>query len=170
MSGRHTYTSYTKSEDEPFVKRNRAFMSNDFSALDTDEKLTADQFKQAHQLAQREAERLAGIDVSKENADIFLAAHPEYVDHDKNGHEMERQLAAMFGDSGPRTVGNYELAYQELRKRNLLELDGAEVAKQRDRENISKHKAWAKANTLPSEEEMYKMPLNELYDRAMGRK
>jgi hypothetical protein len=106
-------------------------------------------------------------DRARSNADvtIWLNQHPEYVNNDFNKKLMEHQM----GVKNP-NFQELEVAYQQLRGSNLLQLDQAELVKQEAKSG--KERAKQIRMTPYTEEELEAMPLDQLRsvcNGAMGR-
>jgi hypothetical protein len=115
-------------------------------------------------------------------ADEFVVKHPEFLDNARNGQRLAKAIA-LFGEF---TLENFEKAYQDLSESGLLEVKGEEASaeqkkadaeaqriadaaeaasSQRTRKasGISTHRATSVPRTAePTEDDMYKMPLDEL--------
>ena len=103
----------------------------------------------------------ANLIAINENADIFLAKHPEFVDNKVNGEAINRTLKAMFGDV-VHTTEQFEAAYNVARANNILQLDQAELAKQAKAATQQRAKAERKRIVNLTEEELENMPLEEI--------
>jgi myo-inositol-1-phosphate synthase len=131
-------------------------------------KLSAEQIKQAFEEAQREDQR---VTTNKTNADEFLSCHPEFIDTTKNAKLMNETLSTMFGD-GTYTVGQFEQAFAVLRPTGVLELDKAEIARQRQEAADAQRKATIKRRTDAAAKafnpnaDYENLTLEEIRDRA----
>lgn len=112
-----------------------------------------------------DAEKIA-INESISSADVFTQLHPEYIDNTKNGNTM-RAAFNLFNITTP-TQEQYEEVYERCRAQGLLELDQKVLQQQRNEAARNKAEAFRVANTMPSEEEMYAMDINELRRRGGG--
>lgn len=96
-----------------------------------------------------------------ENADTFIANHPEFKDTEANGKVINRTLKAMFGDV-VHTSEQFEAAYEVARANNLVELDAAQIAKQKAAATQQRAKAERGRIANLTEEELETMPLEEI--------
>lgn len=118
-------------------------------------------------LKQREAEeqQKSNLRNTQTAGDAWIIArHPEYIDSEANGNLMRHQLASNGVLEDVATVHDFEKAYNDLRASGLLKLNPKELEKQRAEE--LKQMAAKAFDNQPSEEEMEKMPLEELRRRA----
>lgn len=138
-------------------------------------------------------ETAAYVKAQKENskkksvADAFVAAHPDYLDNDKNGAKMNKwcELHNDFSLEG------MNKAYQDLNESGLLQVKGEEAGQGQDKDKsgtrieektqvtpppatkkasgLSTHRrTTVVTNNEPSEDELYSMPLDKL--RALSNK
>jgi len=100
-----------------------------------------------------------------QNADAFIALHPEFLDTDRNGQAINRTLQTMYGDI-VFTVEHFDAAYRVCCANNLLDLDQAEIVKQQQAAANQRAKAAreqrAAATRVFSEVEKENMSLEEL--------
>lgn len=97
----------------------------------------------------------------------FHEMHPEYIDSPANAAQMQHYFASR-GIESP-SLEQIEGAYESLRDAGLLGLNRAEVAKlqkQKVRQRVDQ--IVSQRESEPTEDELYKMPLNELAQRARG--
>lgn len=102
--------------------------------------LTAEQVKQAYELAVREDETRT---IKSQSADEFVTLHPEFLDTAKNGTLMSNMLRNLFGDCAY-TVEHFESAYQALLVTDSLDIDKTEVVKQQQKTTDAQRKAAIK--------------------------
>jgi len=126
--------------------------------------VTAEQVKQVYEEVLRADEKRRTIN---QNADEFVSLHPEFLDTDRNGELVNKMVKTMFGDCA-HTVEQFEAAYQALLVTDSLDIDKAEVARQKQRASDAQRKAAAKTRqdreklrNLP-EDVLETMPLEEL--------
>ncbi len=103
----------------------------------------------------------ANITTINENANTFVADHPEFKDTEANGKAMNRTLKAMFGDV-MHTPEQFESAYKVARANNLLELDGAEITKQAKAANQQRVNTERSRIVYRTEAELESMSLDEI--------
>jgi hypothetical protein len=102
---------------------------------------------------------MSGIDLQ-----TFFELHPEYVDCQANTSPMVSFVRAR-GIKAP-TLSDLEEAYAALRASGLLQLNQAVLQKQRKGEIADRAKEIEAQRTLPDEEELYALPLDEIRRRA----
>jgi hypothetical protein len=124
---------------------------------------TAAQIKQVFEEAQLADEtRANNIAASNE----FVALHPEFIDHPKNGAQFNATLNAMFGEGLAYTLDQFERAYAVCRANNSLALNQEVLAKQADADAKERAKAArakrAAETRVYSEAEKESMSLEEL--------
>src|SRR6185437_14433920 len=102
-------------------------------------------------------------DRARSNADVtvWLNQHPEYINNDHNRTLMEHQM----GVKNP-NFQDLEVAYQQLRSSDLLQLDQAEVVKQEAK--AGKERARQVRTTAYTEAELEAMPLDQLRNVCNG--
>lgn len=130
----------------------------------------------------RDKQRRAKEDAEKIGND-FVASHPEYADTKENGDKI-RELLTFRNDF---SLQSFEKAYQYLNKSGLLEVKGEEASVEQKADEAEQQRIVAEANKLllsqrtkrvsglstqrrvavvppaaPTEDDMYKMPLEEL--------
>jgi len=103
----------------------------------------------------------ANLTTIHENADIFLANHPEFKDTEANGKAINRTLKAMFGDV-VHTTEQFEAAYEVARANNLVELDKDEIAKQAKAATQQRAKSERSRIVYRTEAELETLPLEEI--------
>src|SRR5260370_42552490 len=86
------YTRTIDTPADPFNNRVLAFLNDDASELEEAEKLTAEQIKAAALLAQREDQAAQDRLATQQNADAFVAGHPEFIDNTANGQLLFNQV------------------------------------------------------------------------------
>ena len=153
--------NYTRNLDAPineFDARTRAFLNDDASQLSPEQQLTADQIKAAAELAEREDQAARAQSENAINADVFLKTHPWVKDSKANAQLFKHELRVRFGN-GPYTIDRYEEAYQSLLESSFLALDEKKF-EAHQQEIAQRHEAEKAA--LPSEEDLYTMPLEDL--------
>ena len=110
MPGRHDYTRYTQTEDDPFAARVMAFKRDDASELeDNPENWSAEKVRAAAEMFARQDQKQQNTVANREMADVFIAEHPEYIDSGVNGRLMTHELRRTFGE-GAYTLAQYEQA------------------------------------------------------------
>ena len=120
-------------------------------------------------------------------ADQFVVNHPEFVDNDRNAARLKKAVALQ----GTFSLENLEKAYQDLNESGLLEVKAADasVGQETEEEKAQRIAASSQADAssqrtkkssglstqrktatpppaVPSEDDLYKMPLDELRKRA----
>lgn len=122
----------------------------------------------------------------KSIADQFVINHPEFMDNDRNAQRLKKAVALQ----GEFSLDNLEKAYQDLTDSGLLEVKDEEASDEQklaeaeakriaDAAKVTSSQRTRKASGLstqrraavttpatPSEDDMYKMPLDELRRRA----
>jgi len=127
--------------------------------------LTAEQVKVAYEAAVREDQAAQDRIETQKNADAFIAGHKEFVDNVANSQLLLNQARTMFGD-GLITVPMWEQAYQYLREHtDFLKLDKKELANQQKAAARQRYEQEKLRSAVPTEEEMYAMPIDELRRR-----
>ncbi len=154
------FTRNVAAPSDPFSDRVMAFRNDDSSALSAEEQLTAEQIKTAERLAQANDQVTQNKIARGQNADAFLAAHPEVLDTAANTKLIVHELARMFGTDALYTIENYEAATDSLRRSGLLKINEAEAAKQK--KEADKQRAAAATKAEPTLEELYNMPMEDL--------
>lgn len=114
---------------------------------------------------QSDAEKIA-LSESESYCDIYLAIHPEVIDNDANAHTIKAALG-LFGITAPNQQELDEVVAR-CKAQGLLHLDKKVLEQQRKAATASKAAEYVKANTMPSEEEMYAMSMEELRRRGNG--
>jgi hypothetical protein len=156
------YTRNTDSQEDPFNTRVRAFRDDSVDTLpDTFENWPKERVKEAVEGMLRADQRQQDLIATKDNADVFLAAHPEFLDTTANGQLMNHELKRMFGDC-LHTFDQYEAAYESLRASNFLALNKAEVEKQRKAAAKARVEVERARSVEPSLDELWAMPLEDL--------
>jgi hypothetical protein len=107
---------------------------------------------------------------SKQLCDVWVKTKPEFIDHPLNGRQLINQVRTMYGTSTP-TLEMLETAYRDLLPTGLLDIDKAELARQKDLSDTQRAKEIKDAGGVyvhnhPSEEEMYSMDMEQL--RMLG--
>src|SRR6185437_1359517 len=99
----------------------------------------------------------------RSNADItvWLNLHPEYINNDHN----KKLILHQIGHANP-TFQEMDVAYQQLRASDLLQLDQAEVVKQEAK--AGKERARQIRTTPYTEAELEAMPLDQLRSVCNG--
>jgi hypothetical protein len=110
----------------------------------TKPQLTAEQVKQAYELALRADETRT---TKGQSADEFVALHSEFLDTAKNGQLMNDTLKTMFGEDCAYTTEHFEAAYNVLRVSNSLDIDQTEIVKQQQKAADAKRKTLIKGRT-----------------------
>ena len=97
------------------------------------------------------------VDRARSNADvtIWLNQHSEYINNDHN----KKLLLHQIGRANP-TFQELEVAYQQLREADLLQLDQAELVKQDAKSGEQRARQIRKAQY--TEAELDAMPLDQL--------
>jgi hypothetical protein len=137
---------------------------------------------------QPKLEKIEAIE-KQEQAEIasnkFVEAHPDYYATPKNGEKLVRYLNTWKMDA---TVENLEKAFQELSEGGLLEAKPVPAAENGDPEpeaeriarpgetirsthkvasGLSARRSVPPPPPGPTEDELYKLPIDELYQRAL---
>jgi ribosomal protein L14E/L6E/L27E len=165
MAGVHSYSQYRNSSDEDFSTQIKARLTA--TELDQDDMANWSPEK----VRKFEEQRLAEIantnegQRGKQDVDTFLAGHPEYKDCPTNSKLMNAALQLIGVTINP-TVDQLETAYASFRSNNLLVLDKAELARQE--KEAAKQRADAHKAGKHTEEEMYAMDLDTLFQHGMG--
>jgi hypothetical protein len=101
-----------------------------------------------------------------DEADAFLLRHPEFINSPVNGGKLMAVLVAQ-GKQHTASLTDMEDAYRILRDANSLELDQAELARQRQAAIEERANQPAHAGGY-SEAELYEMPFGQLERLAKG--
>jgi hypothetical protein len=120
-----------------------------------------EKIREAVEGMQREDQKQQNKLITKQNADAFIASHPEFLDIPANAALMKHELNRMFGD-GPYSVANYETAEESLRASNFLRLNKKVLAEQQTAAALERAKAEKQRNTPLTQEQLYEMPLEDL--------
>ena len=107
----------------------------------------------------------AKLSTRRDNADEFLALHPEFVDSESNGEAMKRILDSLYGDV-PFTLAMYQKAFEVGCANGNFQLNQAEIkrqekaaAEERAKSIREKH---ARQTRVYTEDEKNNMSLEEL--------
>lgn len=161
------YMRYVSHPEDPFDARVRAFRDDTVDSLPNKfENWDKEHVREAVEGLMREDQKQQDRITTGQNADAFLAVHPEFLDTQANGELMNHESKRMFGE-GAYTVAHYEQAYQSLRSSNFLALNKTEVAKQ-EKAAAKQHAEAERARVSLSEDELYAMDMDELRMRATG--
>lgn len=164
-----SYTRHVATTVDPFNQRVMAFKNDDASGLeDTPENWSADKVKAAAEMFAREDQKQQNKIASGQNADAFLASHPEFLDTQANGQLMNHQLNTMFGD-GLHTLEHFEAAYQSLRASNFLNLDQKIVREQQKeaaRARAEQERARIAARAFDEDSAYGSLSMDELRQKA----
>jgi len=156
---------YTRTVDlqvDPFDARVRAFKDDSIEALpDTFENWPKEKIKAAVEGMQRADQKQQDKLTSADNAALFLASHPEFLDTQANGQLFNHELNVMFGEC-LYTMEHYEAAYESLRKTNFLALNKTEDAKRQKAAAKARAEAEKAKSVEPSEAELYSMSMEDL--------
>jgi hypothetical protein len=161
MAGRHTYNSYVNASDDPFTAQIKAVRDGNVHPAELEEK--REYLKAAALEAEAADPNTQKNIIRRQNADMFLAVHPEVNDTTANGQQLRHELMRMFGDVAW-TFNNYETAAESLRTSNLLGVNKVEAEKQRKaalRQSAEQIRA-----AQPTLEDLYTMPMEDL--RRLG--
>jgi hypothetical protein len=99
-------------------------------------------------------------------ADGFAQTHPEYLDTTKNAETM-KHACALLGIVNP-NLNQLEEVYQRCKVQGLLELNQKVLNEQYVQSTRTYAEELKAATIMPSEEELYSMPLQEIRRRAGG--
>ena len=103
----------------------------------------------------------ANVTEQRANADAFVALHPEIPDTTANAKVLNSTLEAMYGQR-VYTIEEFENAAKVARANGLLQLDQAELAKQRAAANEQRAQAERSRIVYRTEAELENMPLEEI--------
>jgi hypothetical protein len=103
----------------------------------------------------------ANVNDQRENADTFLALHPEMPDTTANAQALNRTLEALYGKR-VYSVVEFEKGYEVARANNLLHLDKNELAKQAKAATQQRAKVERSRIVYRTEEELETMPIEEI--------
>lgn len=155
-----SYTRHIDTPESEFDQRVRAF--KDDNMPDGPENAPAEEVRAWGEMFQRADQKLNTI---KQNADVFIAAHPEFLDTTPNAERMNATLKALFGDVA-HSIEQYETAYRVLLANNSVALDGKVLAAQdkaaRDQRAAAARDQRSRETRVYSEEEKESMSLDEL--------
>jgi hypothetical protein len=101
-----------------------------------------------------------------ETGNIFVLAHPTYLDNERNAKKMATALAEA-GKSVTPTIRDFENAYQKLVQAGEIEFNTKAAAKQ-DNERIIAAAQRHREEITFDPEEAENLPLEELYRRGGG--
>lgn len=124
-----------------------------------------EQVKAAAQHFERADQRQVAISQSQKDADAFVAAHPVYVDSDKNNLQMKNYWSSR-GVEAP----NYQQwceAYEQLKNGGCLALNASELRKEQTASGKARAAAIEKRNSF-NEDEAYSMSMEDLRMKANG--
>lgn len=124
---------------------------------------------QFERLAKTEQEKQTQ-QASASDMDIWVKTHPEFRDTPLNARQLLNQTRSLFGTTSP-TLEQAEAAYESLQGTGLLDINQAELARQKDKRDTQRAKEINDAGGIyaanhPSESEMYSMDMDEL--RRLG--
>lgn len=135
---------------------------------------------------QARTEKFLEAQSRKQVSDAFVAAHPDYVDNERNGKKLNKWLTLQNDFS----LESFEKAYQDLHESGLLEVKGEEASDEQKKADAEAQRIAAAAEAAssqrtrrvsglstqrrvavvppaaPTEDEMYKMPLEKLRELA----
>jgi hypothetical protein len=158
-------------QDTAFDARLRKVKNGESVAEDaTFDELPADKIKELFAKAAQSDQQKADAAMSRGEMDVWIKTHPEYRDHAANAKQLLNQVRTMFSTVTP-SLQQAEAAYDALRDTDLLDINQAELARQKDRSDAQRAKEIQDAGGVyvhghPSEQEMYEMPLEDL--RRLG--
>jgi len=128
---------------------------------DSEVELTAAQVKQAYEAALAEDQAAQDRVQNQLDGDAFITVHPEVIDNLANAKLFVHEMDRMFGP-GRHPIAHFEAAYESLRASNFLALDQKELAKQQKAASKQRYQTAKVLSAMPSEEELYAMPLEDL--------
>ena len=99
-------------------------------------------------------------------ADGFAQTHPEYVDNKRNAETM-KHACALLGIVNP-NLNQMEEVYGRCKAEGLLELNQKVLNEQYALSTRTYAEDLKAANAMPTEEELYALPLEEIRRRAGG--
>lgn len=99
-------------------------------------------------------------------ADGFSQIHPEYVDNDRNAATLTH-ACGLLGIKNPNLV-QLEEVFERCKAQGLLELNQKVLNEQFAHNTRTYAEDLKAATTVPSEDELYQMPMEELRRRAGG--
>ena len=99
-------------------------------------------------------------------ADGFSQIHPEYIDSKRNAETM-KHACALLGIANP-NLNQLEEVYERCKAQGLIELDQKVLNEQFAQSTRTYAEELKAASTMPTEEELYALPLDEIRRRAGG--
>jgi hypothetical protein len=116
------------------------------------ESLSADQILELHRRSEAaQAHKDAGRQV-RENAQIFVAEEPWYVQNPQNAQRVADYLTARYGEAKPWTTDQFHEAFTQLNERRLLQVKETPATPRR----------------RYTEADLYAMPYDQLQALATG--
>jgi hypothetical protein len=139
------------------------------------------------------SEREAKIQRSLDAQNRFVSTHPDYIANPFNANKIAAEVQRIQGFNGEFTVESLEKAYQDLKRGGLLQLkpegaggvaevkDGASQQTADTQSDATQQRSSRKGSSVstrsgsrtpvvtdatPTEDEMYKLPLDEVRKRA----
>lgn len=128
------------------------------------EALPAEKVREHIERAMQSEKEKTELFMSSIDLQTFFELHPEYKDCQENSSPMVSFLRAK-GIPRP-TLSDLEDAYNNLRAAGLLQLNRAAIQKQQKAEIQQRARGIEDQRTLPDEDELYSMPLEEIRRRA----
>jgi hypothetical protein len=153
-----------------FDIRQRKVLNGESVADATFEDLPAEKIRELFEKsAQSERDKELAA-ASQHMMDVWTKLHPEYRDHQPNAIQLLNQTEAMFGTRKP-NLEQAEAAYELLLQNGLLDIDQAELNRQKSKRDAAKAQEIEDAGGVyvyghPSEAELYEMPMDELRRRG----
>lgn len=151
------YTRTIDTQEDPFNTRVRATLDGEELDQDNPENWSKEKVRAAAEMFQRADHRVL---INKENADAFLAQHPEFLDTKSNAEKMNAILDSLYGERAYSSE-EFETAYRAGVATKSLTIDEAELVKQQQRA-ADEQRAQGTQSVTPTMEELETMPLEDL--------
>jgi hypothetical protein len=156
-------------ENDPLNRRVNSALNGTLDELSEEgfEFWPKEQVKEAIVGLQRADLHQQDVQARVKNAEAWFVLHPEYCNTPTNNALMNHELVVRFGETAW-SIDQYDEVYASLRASNFLNIDKVVEAaqqKQAAKQRAEEHRA---RTVMPSEQELYSMPFDELERRARG--
>jgi hypothetical protein len=155
-----TFEAMLEAERLEIMRRSGPDGTRDLNSLSPSE---IRDFIQAEAMTNQERDARAH---SQACADGFAQLHPEYVDNKRNAETMKHAFG-LLGIVNP-NLNQMEEVYEKCKAQGLLELNQKVLNEQYAQSTRTYAEDLKAATAMPTEEELYSMPLEEVRRRAGG--
>jgi hypothetical protein len=155
-----TVEAMLEAERHEIMKRSRPDGTRDLNSISPAELRT---FIEDESLSNKQREARAHTQAI---GDAFSQLHGEYIDNKRNGETMKHAFG-LLGIVNP-SLSQFEEVYEKCKVQGLLELNQKVINEQYALSARTYAEEVRAASIMPSEEELYSMPLEEIRRRAGG--